>query len=196
VRPEVSPESKAILLADGLRRVNCSASRPAIAGAVALVPAVGWREPGIQALGEKLRRNRRAQLADANKGNTSPRASTTGPQTSGQASLQSKLWSKIAAELESATNPDSVKTLRRVITLDADGFSCKVSNAFVDYTQPDQASSRPANYCQVRSPKDAGLTSKIRFRSSACETRRALMAVFRQIETLACPTRLPSTPSM
>jgi len=169
----VSPESKAILLADGLAGQllsdpACNRRRRAGTGG-------GLAGTCYKALGEKLAETR-AQLADANKEYKSAREQLlTANQR--QASLQSDVV-KIAAELESATTQIS-EDLASGYTLDADGFLQSV-NAFVD--TPSQTSfKQTANYCQVVTEVLSDLKSVSDL--PACEPQ-ALMAVFRQIETL------------
>ncbi len=171
--PGVSPESKEVLLADGLagQLVSdqaCNRRRRAGTGG-------GLAGTCFKALGAQLATTR-AQLADAKKAHkvVSDQLQKANQQ---QAALQSDVV-KIAAELEAATNQISADVASGY-TLDADGFLQSV-NAFVD--TPTQTSfKQTASYCQVVTEVLSDLKSVSDL--PACEPQ-ALMAVFRQIDTL------------
>ncbi|MEM5471102.1 hypothetical protein WNZ14_05130 [Hoeflea sp. AS60] len=171
--PGVSPESKEVLLADGLagQLVDdpaCNRRRRAGTGG-------GLAGTCFKALGSQLVQTR-AELADANRAHKSARDQLVNANQK-QASLQSDVV-RIAAELDEATT-QITEDVASGYTLDADGFLQSV-NAFVD--TPNQTSfSQTAKYCQVVTEVLSDLKSVSDL--PACEPQ-ALMAVFRQIDTL------------
>jgi hypothetical protein len=171
--PGVSQESKAILLADGLASQltddpACNRRRRAGTGG-------GLRGTCYNALGEKLA-DSRAQLAGLKQEHESARNQllTANQQ---QAALQADVMT-VAQELDATTSQIS-EDVASGYTLDADGFLQSV-NAFID-TPSQTTFKQTASYCQVVTEVLADLKSVSDL--PACEPQ-ALMAVFRQIDTL------------
>ncbi|MGJ8569365.1 MAG: hypothetical protein ACSHXI_01545 [Hoeflea sp.] len=171
--PGVSQESKAILLADGLASQltddpACNRRRRAGTGG-------GLRGTCYNALGEKLAVSR-AQLAALKQEHEVARNQllTANQQ---QAALQADVM-KVAQELETTTSQIS-DDVASGYTLDADGFLQSV-NAFID-TPSQTTFKQTASYCQVVTEVLSDLKSVSDL--PACEPQ-ALMAVFRQIDTL------------
>ena len=171
--PGASQESKAILLADGLASQlltdpACNRRRRAGTGG-------GLRGTCYNALGEKLA-DSRAQLAGLKKDYETSRNQLLSANQQ-QASLQSDVVT-IAQELETTTSQIS-DDVASGYTLDADGFLQSV-NAFID-TPSQTTFKQTASYCQVVTEVLSNLKSVSNL--PACEPQ-ALMAVFRQIDTL------------
>lgn len=171
--PGASQESKAILLADGLASQltddpACNRRRRAGTGG-------GLRGTCYNALGEKLA-DSRAQLAGLKQEHETARNQllTANQQ---QAALQADVMT-VAQELDATTSQIS-EDVASGYTLDADGFLQSV-NAFID-TPSQTTFKQTASYCQVVTEVLADLKSVSDL--PACEPQ-ALMAVFRQIDTL------------
>ena len=171
--PGVAPDKKSVLLADGLASQltddpACNRRRRAGTGG-------GLVGTCYNALGEMLA-DTRGRLAEANSEYRSARDELIAANQL-QASLQADL-AKTVTELEQATTQISADVASGY-TLDADGFLQSV-NAFV--SAPTQENFRKtADYCQVVTEVLSALQSVSDL--PACEPQ-ALMAVFRQVETL------------
>lgn len=169
----VSPDSKAILLADGLASQltsdpACNRRRRAGTGG-------GLKGTCYNALGELLAETR-AELASVRKDYEASRNQLLAANQR-QASLQADLVNA-AAELET-TKTQLTEDVASGYTLDADGFLQSV-NAFID--TPSQTSfKQTASYCEVVTEVLSDLKSVSDL--PACEPQ-ALMAVFRKIDTL------------
>jgi len=171
--PGASPQSKAILLADGLASQltddpACNRRRRAGTGG-------GLRGTCYKALGEKLA-DSRGELAAVNKEYESARNQLLSANQQ-QASLQADVMT-VAQELDATTSQIS-EDVASGYTLDADGFLQSV-NAFID-TPSQTTFKQTASYCQVVTEVLSDLKSVSDL--PACEPQ-ALMAVFRQIDTL------------
>ena len=171
--PGVSPESKAILLADGLAsqlsdEPACNRRRRAGTGG-------GLRGTCYNALGEKLA-DSRTHLAELKQEYESARNQLLSANQQ-QASLQADVV-KVAQELAATTSQIS-DDVASGYTLDADGFLQSV-NAFID-TPSQTTFKQTASYCQVVTEVLSDLKSVSDL--PACEPQ-ALMAVFRQVDTL------------
>lgn len=169
----VSPDSKAILLADGLASQltsdpACNRRRRAGTGG-------GLKGTCYNALGELLT-DSRAELASLRQDYEASRNQLLAANQQ-QASLQADVV-KVAQELETTTSQIS-EDVASGYTLDADGFLQSV-NAFID-TPSQTTFKQTASYCQVVTEVLSDLKSVSDL--PACEPQ-ALMAVFRQIDTL------------
>jgi len=171
--PDVPLGSKAILLADGLAGQlvdDPACNRRRRAGTGGGLPGTCYK-----ALGEALAQTRQ-QHADLNKAFKAAREELQATNQR-QATLQSDLQA-IAVELETATGQLG-EDVASGYTLDADGFLQSV-NAFID-TPSQTTFKQTASYCQVVTEVLSDLKSVSDL--PTCEPQ-ALMAVFRQIETL------------
>ena len=171
--PGVAPDSKAILLADGLASEltdapACNRRRRAGTGG-------GLRGTCYNALGEQLTETR-AELAGLNREYETARNQLLAANQQ-QAALQADV-TNVARELETTTAKIS-EDVASGYTLDADGFLQSV-NAFID-TPSQTTFKQTASYCQVVTEVLSDLKSVSDL--PACEPQ-ALMAVFRQIDTL------------
>ncbi|SOE17209.1 hypothetical protein SAMN05877838_2102 [Hoeflea halophila] len=171
--PGVSPASKAILLADGLASQltddpACNRRRRAGTGG-------GLKGTCYNALGENLA-DSRAELASLRKDQEAARNRLLAANQE-QAALQSQVV-QIAQDLDTTTSQLG-EDVASGYTLDADGFLQSV-NAFID-TPSQTTFKQTASYCQVVTEVLSDLKSVSDL--PACEPQ-ALMAVFRQIDTL------------
>jgi len=171
--PAASPDGKAILLADGLASQltddpACNRRRRAGTGG-------GLKGTCYNALGENLAESR-TELASLRKDQEAARNRLLAANQQ-QASLQSQVV-QIAQDLETTTSQLS-EDVASGYTLDADGFLQSV-NAFID-TPSQTTFKQTASYCQVVTEVLSDLKSVSDL--PACEPQ-ALMAVFRQIDTL------------